>query len=149
MDFVPVEARYTPEYKSTEAACCDLIARIPPEPLSGQRKVSLNYRTTLLIGTGVRAAIPRGYKICISARSGYAKRGLVCVNAPAQIDSDYRDEIMIIAGNIGREIIEINDGDRFAQCWIEPVNRIRWNSKKEIPAAESDRTGGFGSTGVK
>jgi len=146
---VPTEDRFIPQYKSKKAACCDLVARIPLDPISKQQKVSLNYRTTVLIGTGVKAAIPDGWKICIAPRSSFAKRGLVCTNAPAQIDSDYRDEIMVITCNIGREIIEINDGDRFAQCWIEPAYRIQWEKTEELPAADSDRTGGFGSTGVK
>ena len=148
VDFVPTDDKYTPQYKTEEAACCDLVACIPVDPLSNQRKVSINYRTTVLLGTGVKAAIPDGWKICIAARSSYAKRGLVCTNSPAQIDSDYRDEIKVITCNIGREIIEINDGDRFAQCWIEPVQRIRWNKKEELKPANSSRTGGFGSTGV-
>jgi dUTP pyrophosphatase len=145
---VSIDEKYTPQYKTDEAACCDLVAHIPELAASTQRRVSLNYRTTLLIGTGVRVAIPNGWKICIAARSSYAAKGLVCTNSPAQIDADYRDEIKIITCNIGREIIEINDGDRFAQCWIEPVHRIQWNKKDELAPAKSNRTGGFGSTGI-
>lgn len=149
VDVVPTEDRFIPQYKTEGAACCDLVARIPIDPISKQQKVSLNYRTTVLIGTGLKVAIPDGWKLCIAARSSFAKRGLVCTNAPAQIDSDYRDEILVITCNIGREIIEINDGDRFAQCWVEPVHRISWNKTGELPASNSVRTGGFGSTGVK
>ena len=142
-----MEDRYTPQYKTAGAACCDLVARIPPDPITGQRKIYVNHRTSLTIGTGISVAIPPGYKICVSARSGLAKRGLICTNAPGQIDSDYRDEMMVIVNNVGREIIELQDGKRFAQCWVEPVWKIKWNKVDVLPPADSERKGGFGSTG--
>jgi dUTP pyrophosphatase len=148
VDFISTDEKYTPQYKTDGAACCDLVACIPTN-VSSQGKIALNYRTTVLIDTGIKVAIPKGWKICIAARSSYAKRGLVCTNSPAQIDEDYRNEIQVITCNIGREIIEINDGDRFAQCWIEPVTRIKWNKKDELEPANSNRVGGFGSTGVQ
>lgn len=147
VDHLPIDEKYIPKYKSDEAACCDLVARIPPDPISGQRKVVLSNRNGAKIATGMTVAIPRGWKICIAAKSGLAERGLVCTNAPAQIDSDFRGEIMVLAMSLGREIIEINDGERFAQAWVEPAYRIRWKQKDTLPETQRGE-GGFGSTGT-
>lgn len=146
VDMIPTDDKYVPQYKSDEAACCDLVARIPKDA-AGQTKILLSNRNGAKIGTGMTVAIPKGWKICIAAKSGFSERGLVCTNAPAQIDSDFRGEIMVLAMSLGREIIEINDGERFAQCWIEPAYRIRFNKKDILPETERG-TGGFGSTGI-
>ena len=148
VDHLPVDEKYVPKYKTKEAACVDLVARIPRDPISGQTKAVLSNRNGAKIATGMTVAIPKGWKICIAAKSGLAERGLVCTNAPAQIDSDYRGEISVLAISLGREIIEINDGERFAQAWIEPAYRIRWNQKDTLPETERG-SGGFGSTGIQ
>lgn len=150
VDVVPTEDRFIPKYHSEEAACCDLVARIPKHPTLGYQKVVLSHRNEAEINTGLKVAIPVGWKICIAAKSGFAKRGLVCTNAPAQIDSDFRGEIVVLAMSLGREIIEINDGERFAQCWIEPAYRINWTQSKGGVLPETKRgSGGLGSTGIK
>jgi dUTP pyrophosphatase len=148
---IPVVAKndkYLPKYKTNGAACCDLVARVPVDPLSGKQQIVLTHRSSADVGTGISVAIPDGWKLCLAMRSSFAKRGLICKNSPGQIDSDYRDEIIVMVCNIGREIITINDGDRFAQCWLEPVFKIEWIKKDMLEPANSNRTGGFGSTGV-
>lgn len=147
MDVIVPEGVKLPEYKSDGAVCCDLHANIPDNG-AGQKRIALNHRASAKINTKLKVAIPRGFKIEIAAKSGWAERGLIVTNAPAQIDCDFRGEMEVLLINVGREIIEINDGDRFAQCWIEPAYRIRWNPVKELDVTERGE-GGFGSTGVK
>ena len=124
VDFTANDDKYTP--KSIDGSLYDLVSHIPEVPGSygSYQKVSLNYRTTLIIGCGIKAVIPKGWKMCAAAKSSYARRGLVCT-----VDPECCGEIQIITINNGREIIEINDGDNFAQCWIEPVHNIQWNKK--------------------
>jgi dUTP pyrophosphatase len=90
--------------------------------------------------------LPAGYKACISARSVLANKGLIVTNAPGQIDSDYRGRVKVVVTNVGKEIVVIEHGDRFAQMWVEPVYLFEWVYASVLDS--SDRgAGGFGSTG--
>ena len=80
-----------PQSGSPGAAGLDLIAAQDCTILPGQTK---------LIGTGIKTAIPAGYEIQIRPRSGLSLRtSLRIPNSPGTIDSDYRDEIKVIAQN--------------------------------------------------
>ena len=145
---VVTDPKLIPAYQTKGSACADLIAVIPPLvnnfPTNG--KVALNYRTTARIKTGIKVAIPEGYKMCIAARSSFAEKGLLISNAPAQIDSDYRGEVEVLVLNAGREIIEIRDGERFAQCWLEKVYKFDWDVVDTLGETARGENG-FGSTG--
>lgn len=122
------DSKLTPTYQANSSVCADLIAVIPPLvnnfPTNG--KVALNYRTTARIKTGIKVAIPEGYKMCIAAINSFAEKGLLISNTPAQIDSNCREEVEVLVINAGREIIEIKDGERFAQCWLDKVYKFDW-----------------------
>lgn len=101
-----------------------------------------------LIPTGLFIAIPEGYEAQARPRSGLAlKQGLTVLNTPGTIDSDYRGEIGIILINLGTESAWIEDGERIAQLVFNKCERITWDSVDELDVTE--RTGGFGHTGVK
>lgn len=56
--------------------------------------------TTVLVPTGLKMAIPEGYELEIRPRSGLSLRSrLRLANMPGTIDSDYRDEVKILAYN--------------------------------------------------
>jgi dUTP pyrophosphatase len=102
----------------------------------------------VLVPTGLRVAIPRGYEGQVRPRSGLAWRhGLTLPNAPGTIDSDYRGEIQVILLNAGREPVTVRRGDRVAQLVIAPVARVGWEEVDDLPATPRG-AGGFGSTGV-
>ncbi len=129
-----------PRYASDGAAGCDLHAAID-EPIllaPGDRAA---------VPTGIALAIPEGFEGQVRARSGLALRhGIACVNAPGTIDSDYRGEVKVILGNLGREPFEIRRGDRIAQVVFAPVVRAEIQKVDEL--SDSARgPGGFGSTG--
>ncbi len=74
-----------PAYQTDGAAGMDL-------RLAGAG-VTLNPGERALLPTGFCVAIPAGYEGQIRLRSGFALRtGLILVNAPGTIDSDYRGE---------------------------------------------------------
>lgn len=103
-----------------------------------------------LIPTGFCFEIPQGYEIQVRPRSGLAyKHGITVVNAPGTIDSDYRGEVKIILGNMGREPYSIHRGDRIAQ--LVPARVATDVTFEEV--AELSETlrgdGGFGSSGVR
>lgn len=85
--------------------------------------------------------------MCVAAKSGLAEKGLIVTNAPGQVDSDYRGEVEVLLLNCGREIIEIHDGMRFAQCWCDRVYRFEWEVVQTLNPTERGE-GGFGSTGL-
>jgi dUTP pyrophosphatase len=129
-----------PAYATSGSAGCDLRAAIP-EPMT------LGAGERAAIPTGLVAAIPEGYEGQVRIRSGLALRhGLICLNAPGTIDSDYRGEIKVIAGNTGSEPVTIERGERIAQLVFAPVVRASLDLVSELPKTERG-AGGFGSTG--
>ena len=101
-----------------------------------------------LIPTGLFVAVPAGYEIQVRPRSGLAlKHGLVVVNSPGTIDADYRGEVGVIVGNIGREPFTMTRGLRIAQLVVAAVARAEVEVVGELPdSARGD--GGFGHSGT-
>src|ERR1700688_3609861 len=98
-----------PSYATAGAAGCDLRAALDDglTSLPGSRA---------LVPTGIAVAIPEGYEGQIRMRSGLAlKQGLVRLNAPGTIDSDYRVEVRVTDPNLGSDQATLKRGDRIAQ----------------------------------
>jgi len=127
-----------PTYAHGDDACCDLYVVEDYIIRRWQR---------LLLRTGIAIEIPTGYEVQLRPRSGLAwNQGMTLVNAPATVDAQYRNEIRIIALNLGESKIVIKKGDRVAQMCIKPVYKIEFTEVDKL--ADSDRgLGGFGSTG--
>jgi dUTP pyrophosphatase len=101
-----------------------------------------------LLPTGLFTAIPEGYQISLRPRSGLSiKKALTLCNAVGLIDSDYRSEILVPVINLGTEDVYLEDGERVCQALLEKVNKIEWEEVDSLD--ETERTGGFGSTGTK
>ena len=99
----------------------------------------------VVVHTGLRIAIPRGFEGLVRPRSGMTRdRGIVAM--VGTIDSDYRGEVGVTLINLGDERCVIHVGDRIAQIVIAPVVRARL-----VPVSALDSTargeGGYGSTG--
>lgn len=99
------------------------------------------------IPTGFAMAIPEGYEAQVRSRSGLALKGVVVMNSPGTIDSDFRDEVCVILANNGAEPFEVKRGDRIAQMVFAPVTRAELVTVTELD--ETERRGGFGSSGVR
>lgn len=103
----------------------------------------------VLIPCGFACEIPPGYEGSCRSRSGLAlKKGLVVLNSPGTVDSDYRGEMGALLFNTSKEVVYIEDGDRIAQLVITPVVQPIIEEVSNL----SDTTrgsGGFGSTGTK
>ena len=101
-----------------------------------------------LVPCGFYMAVPVGYEAQIRPRSGLAiKHGIVVPNSPGTIDADYRGEVCVILGNVGREEFVVKRGMRIAQMVIAAVTR---GEVVEVDALEQTLRGdgGFGHTGV-
>jgi len=130
-----------PRYMSEAAAGMDVCAAVD-EPLT------LDPGDIRLVPTGLFVAVPPGYEIQVRPRSGLAlKHGLTVTNAPGTIDADYRGEVGIILGNVGREPYTITRGMRIAQLVVSAVERAEVRLVDELPESRRGE-GGFGSSGT-
>lgn len=130
-----------PEYQTEGSAAMDLRAAVDEE-------MTINPGQTVLVPTGLKIALPRGYELQIRPRSGLAlKNNLTILNSPGTIDSDYRGEVKIILSNFGDTSFVVERGMRVCQALLAEVARIEWQTVSQVP--ETDRgEGGFGHTGV-
>lgn len=102
--------------------------------------------STIIVKTGLKVAIPKGYEIQIRPRSGLSlKTSLRIANAPGTIDAEYRGEIGVIVENTGNLTQTINKGDKIAQMVIMPVPMIKWEETIELDSTTRGE-GGYGST---
>jgi dUTP pyrophosphatase len=130
-----------PAYATPGSAGMDLMADCATLTLKpGNRGV---------IPTGFGIAVPEGYEAQIRSRSGLSsKYGIVVINSPGTVDSDYRGEVCVILVNLGRKDFTINRGDRIAQMVIAPVLKAAWVEVEKLPPTQRG-SGGFGSTGMR
>lgn len=111
-------------------------------------RLSLAAGDVALVPTGFKARVPPGFEAQVRIRSSMAfKRGLILPNAPGTIDADYPDEWLIMLKNASAQPVTIEHGERIAQVVLNRVEALPWiQGKVDV---STDRTGGFGSTGVK
>ncbi len=129
-----------PRYMSAGASGMDLHS-------ANERTITLRPGDVALVPAGIRIELPAGYEAQIRPRSGLAaKHGITVVNAPGTIDSDYRGEVKVILGNIGREPFEIVRGTRIAQMVVQEVLRAEIVECDELNETARG-AGGFGHTG--
>ena len=130
-----------PQYQTQGSSGMDLRANL-------DEKIILKSLERTLVPTGIYIELPQGYEVQIRARSGLAlKKGLSLPNGIGTIDSDYRGELKIIFVNLGKEDIEINDGDRIAQMVIMKIERPEIEEVEILGDTERSK-GGFGHTGL-
>jgi dUTP pyrophosphatase len=136
-----------PAYQSEGASGFDLYAFISNAEKLSQTKISaqLDPNRMISLGTGLVFDIPKGYEMQIRSRSGMARKGLIVMNQPGTIDSDYRGEVRILLYNSSPKPIKIEEGMRVAQGVIAPVIQADLELVDEVSATVRD-TGGFGST---
>lgn len=132
-----------PGYETLWAAGADIRACLGPG-----EEMSIKPGERVLIPTGLSVEIPQGYEIQVRPRSGLSlKTGLMVVNSPGTIDSDYRGELKVILGNLGSKDEIIKHGDRVAQLLLAPVIQAKFEVVDELSKTNRG-AGGFGSTGV-
>mgnify|MGYP002471678170 CR=1 FL=1 len=137
------ERAIIPEYKTTGSAGFDL------QVLIDSKKETLKKGEIKLFKTGLAMALPNGYEAQVRSRSGLSlKNGIIVLNAPGTVDSDYRGEIGIIAMNCGNEDFTVENGMRLAQMVIAKYEKTDIEVVDNLDETERN-SGGFGSTGIK
>ncbi len=150
-----------PLYATPNSVGCDLFAiglraiydgtkQIDIEKL--RRSVENGYfvlrpKERALIGTGLYMEIPEGYEMQVRPRSGMSlKKGLMIVNSPGSIDSDYRGEIGVILMNSTNYLIKVHINDAIAQGVFAPVTKATFKEVTDVSETQRGE-GGFGHTG--
>jgi dUTP pyrophosphatase len=127
-----------PFYASKGAACFDIVAR----------EIKYADNGVVVVHTGLFFELPEGYKLTVQPRSSFTGCNWILQNSPAQIDSDYRGELLLkfkwINGT-GIPDFPYTTGDRCAQGAIEEVIQAEFSVVTELGETERG-TGGFGST---
>lgn len=131
-----------PEYATEGSAGLDLYSTSPTFVLNpGQRA---------LVETGLKIALERGYEAQVRSKSGLAiKHGIVVLNSPGTIDSDYRGSVGVILINHGDGSVKIQQGNKIAQLVVKPVcTQVKLKEVITFSNPDTERgEGGYGSTG--
>lgn len=101
---------------------------------------------TVVLRTGIKFGIPKGYVLKVYPRSGLGfKYDVTLVNNVGIIDSDYTDEVLIKLISQTEDYLIVN-GNRVAQAILE-----RAEETILVPVKEVTQTGrgGFGHSGDK
>ena len=148
-----------PTYATDGSAAMDIYS---PE------EYTINPGETVLVKTGLKVNIPKGYALLIQPRSGKSlKTKLRIPNTPGLIDSDYHEEIGVMIENIDAPLKDVDPGDpateygklygssytiekgeRCAQMRLVEVPMINWLPVSSLGNFDNDHGQGFGSTGV-
>ena len=126
-----------PKYATEGSAGFDLVA-------AGE--VTIMPGAWTLIGTSLAMQVPEGFELQIRSRSGMARKGLIVLNQPGTLDSDYRGEVGVLLFNVGQSPQTISIGDRIAQGIISPVVQAQFEGVEKLDETERG-SGGYGSTG--
>jgi dUTP pyrophosphatase len=135
------ERAIIPKYATEQSAGCDLIACLEADKILEPQEIAM-------IDTGISIEIPTGYFGMVCSRSGLtAKHGVISLNAPGVIDSDYRGEVRCIMMNQSSVPFTVTNGMRIAQLIIIPYQTAEFEEAQGL--SNTDRgSGGFGSTGI-
>lgn len=102
----------------------------------------------ILIGMGVRFAVPWPIQCEVRPRSGLAtKYDIELSNSPGTIDPDFRGEAGVLLRNRGSVSFIISENDRIAQLIFSRVEIPILEEAEELPPTRRG-AGGFGSTGL-
>lgn len=139
-----------PDRKTPEAAGYDVTAYLADDFMF------LPPLQTVMVPTGLHIAPPPFTTVLVTSRSGLSAKGIIVVNGPGVIDSDYRGEIKVLLMYVAHPDtapFRINHGDRIGQLLFVEPSALSFGVQF-LPASNLDDLrptlrgeGGFGSTG--
>jgi dUTP pyrophosphatase len=113
--------------------------------LACAESVELERGRVTLVRTGFKMRCPPGTFLEVRPRSGLSSRGVLMVNAPGTIDSDYSGEVRVPLTYLFEGQYRIEVGDRIGQIRLISDESAVFRPGKVDPVRS--RGGGFGSTG--
>jgi len=110
--------------------------------------VSLKPGESVLIPSGIRVQVPRGYALIAFNKSGVSVKQGLSVGA-CVVDEDYEGEVHLHMINTSDKDQVIVTGQKLVQFVLIPVAYFDVEEVEEIQSRNTERgTGGFGSTGL-
>ncbi len=112
-------------------------------------RTEVAFRSSTMVPTGLKVAIPAGYEGQIRARSSLGRKGLILPHSIGTIDADYRGELFVLMTWIGEgSSYTIEKGERIAQMVVAPIPDSTFTEVDPDSLGDTERgEGGFGSTG--
>lgn len=114
-------------------------------------RISIHPGKHAIVRTGIKIQLPTGYELQVRSRSGLAaKNGVIVLNSPGTVDSDFQGEICVILYNAGGDVFYVEPGARIAQAIINKLPDVELveTMTMDMFMEESVRgQNGFGSTG--
>jgi len=109
---------------------------------------SLKPGESVLIPSGIRVQVPRGYALIAFNKSGVAVKQGLSVGACC-VDEDYTGEVHLHMINTSNKDQVIATGQKLVQFILIPVSYMDVEEVEVLPERNTERgTGGFGSTGL-
>jgi dUTP pyrophosphatase len=103
---------------------------------------------SVLIPSGIKALVPRGYALIAFNKSGVAVKQGLSVGACC-VDEDYTGEIHLHMINTSNKEQTIATGQKLVQFILIPVSYFDVEEVEVLPSRNTERgVGGFGSTGL-
>ena len=128
-----------PQRATDGSAGYDLFAYI------GEPRTLLPY-DIVKIRCGFHIELPLEMAMLICSRSGLASKGLIVINSPGIVDSDYRGEVAVLIKNTSLYTYVVQARERIAQALF--INHASPAFVQADELTPTDRgEGGFGSTG--
>ena len=152
-----------PRYSTNKSACFDIHACLVPGEQIGRRglsniphtvtvtedrTISVGPHQRILIPTGLIFHIPENSSLRLHPRSGLAfKDGISLANCEGVVDEDYTEPVFIALINNSAVPFMVKHGDRICQAEVVIDARSEIKETDIKPTKNSNRVGGFGSTG--
>jgi dUTP pyrophosphatase len=115
----------------------------------GRKEVRIGVGAGVLIPTGLKIGVPKGYMLEVKNKSGIAFKKRLIVGA-CVVDSGYDGEVFVNLNNIGTKVAVIEPGQKIAQAVLVPVETcgVEEIENDDVYGDSTDRgNGGFRSTG--
>lgn len=134
---------FIPEYNELK----DILYKHCVEYVTGTGVLRIEPKEDILIPSGIKVEIPKGYALIAFNKSGIATKKKLSVGA-CVIDEDYQGEIHIHLINQSLQPQYINPGDKAVQFILVPIAYMELEEDNNIHQEATQRgEGGFGSTG--
>ena len=116
-----------------------------------EEPIQFNFRNIVGCALGFGTNLPKGYYAQLVPRSGNAiKFGLIVVNTPATIDTEYTGEWIAIIGNIGNKPKKLKLDDKICQMILRKMEEFESVEVQKADLTSTDRGAkGFGSSDKK
>lgn len=96
------------------------------------------------VNLGIAVELPFGYGMFLRARSSQGKKGIQihC----GTVDQEFRGKLSVYVYNHSDRAYTISVGDRIAQAFIEPIQRVEFEEVRSLSESKRGKKG-WGSSG--